>query len=69
VQEFGFREFWIEGRKFFLNNTEIRLRPLTLGSSTPPAKLLQPPLDTPTSAKSGPMIVAVAAPAWRRMTP
>jgi beta-galactosidase len=25
-QEFGFREFWIEGRKFFLNNHEIRLR-------------------------------------------
>jgi beta-galactosidase len=27
VQEFGFREFWIEGKKFFLNNSEIRLRP------------------------------------------
>ena len=26
-QPFGFREFWIEGRKFFLNGTEIRLRP------------------------------------------
>ncbi len=26
-QQFGFREFWIEGRKFFLNGTEIRLRP------------------------------------------
>jgi beta-galactosidase len=25
-QEFGFREFWIQGRKFFLNGTEIRLR-------------------------------------------
>ncbi len=25
-QEFGFREFWVEGRKFFLNGTEIRLR-------------------------------------------
>ena len=25
-QEFGFREFWAEGRKFFLNGTEIRLR-------------------------------------------
>jgi beta-galactosidase len=25
-QEFGFREFWIEGRKFFINRTEIRLR-------------------------------------------
>ncbi|WP_242032660.1 beta-galactosidase [Oscillatoria sp. FACHB-1406] len=26
-QSFGFREFWIEGKKFFLNGTEIRLRP------------------------------------------
>ncbi|MFC1596359.1 glycoside hydrolase family 2 TIM barrel-domain containing protein [Planctomycetota bacterium] len=25
-QEFGFREFWVEGRRFFLNGTEIRLR-------------------------------------------
>ena len=25
-QSFGFREFWIERRKFFLNGTEIRLR-------------------------------------------
>jgi beta-galactosidase len=25
-QEFGFREFWVDGRKFFLNGTEIRLR-------------------------------------------
>jgi len=25
-QGFGFREFWVEGRKFFLNGTEIRLR-------------------------------------------
>lgn len=25
-QGFGFREFWIDGRKFFLNGTEIRLR-------------------------------------------
>lgn len=28
AQEFGFREFWIEGKKFFLNGTEIRLRPV-----------------------------------------
>jgi len=27
-QPFGFREFWIEGRKFYLNGTEIRLRPI-----------------------------------------
>ncbi|MEZ2236004.1 glycoside hydrolase family 2 protein [Microcoleus sp.] len=32
-QPFGFREFWIEGRKFFLNGTELRLRP-TLHSDT-----------------------------------
>jgi len=25
-QEFGFREFWVQGRTFFLNGTEIRLR-------------------------------------------
>ncbi|MCS7048819.1 MAG: beta-galactosidase [Verrucomicrobiae bacterium] len=28
TQEFGFREFWIEGKKFFLNGSEIRLRPV-----------------------------------------
>ena len=27
AQPFGFRELWIDGRKFFLNGTEIRLRP------------------------------------------
>ncbi|MBW4679627.1 MAG: beta-galactosidase [Microcoleus vaginatus WJT46-NPBG5] len=27
-QEFGFREFWIERRKFYLNGTELRLRPI-----------------------------------------
>jgi beta-galactosidase len=27
AQRFGFREFWIEGRKFLLNGTEIHLRP------------------------------------------
>jgi beta-galactosidase len=27
AERFGFREFWVEGRKFFLNGTEIRLRP------------------------------------------
>jgi beta-galactosidase len=30
AQTFGFREFWIEGRKIFLNGTEFRMRP-TLG--------------------------------------
>ena len=32
-QPFGFREFWIEGRKFFLNGTEFRLRPNTHSDS------------------------------------
>ena len=27
AQSFGFREFWIEGRNFFMNGTEIHLRP------------------------------------------
>lgn len=27
AQQFGFREFWIEGRKFYLNGTEFRIRP------------------------------------------
>ncbi len=31
AQPFGFREFWIDGRKFFLNGTEIRLRPTSHG--------------------------------------
>ncbi|MBV9468795.1 MAG: hypothetical protein JOZ57_06080, partial [Abitibacteriaceae bacterium] len=29
AQSFGFREFWIEGRKFLLNGTEIKLRPVS----------------------------------------
>ena len=29
-QQFGFREFWIEGRKFYLNGTQIRLRPINM---------------------------------------
>ena len=27
-QRFGFREFWVAGRKFFLNGSEFRLRPI-----------------------------------------
>jgi beta-galactosidase len=27
VQEFGFREFWIDGKKLMLNGTEFRMRP------------------------------------------
>jgi len=30
TQQFGFREFWIEGRKFYLNGTEIHLRPINI---------------------------------------
>lgn len=32
IQEFGFREFWIEGKDFYLNNKKINLRPT---SNTP----------------------------------
>jgi len=39
VPRFGFREFWIEGRKLFLNNTEIRLRPAH--SERSPKELLE----------------------------
>jgi beta-galactosidase len=38
-QRFGFREFWIEGREFFLNGTKIRLRPGTVGRGGPAALL------------------------------
>jgi beta-galactosidase len=34
-QRFGFREFWVSGRQFFLNGQEIRLRPTDLGGSEP----------------------------------
>ena len=33
-QPFGFREFWIQGRRFFLNGAPFRLRPNTLVYST-----------------------------------
>lgn len=39
-QPFGFREFWIEGRRFFLNGTEIRLRPANLDYGAMPSDLL-----------------------------
>lgn len=29
AQSFGFREFWIEGKKFLFNGSEIRLRPVS----------------------------------------
>ena len=34
-QRFGFREFWVSGRQFFLNGQEIRLRPTDLGGMEP----------------------------------
>lgn len=37
-QEFGFREFWISGRKFFLNGTEIRFRPFTAPQTQTPTE-------------------------------
>lgn len=41
LQPFGFREFWIEGRRFLLNGTEIRLRPNTLHEGATPQQLLE----------------------------
>jgi beta-galactosidase len=32
-QEFGFREFWIDGLSFYLNGTEIRLRPINVSDN------------------------------------
>ena len=34
-ERFGFREFWVDGQKFFLNGQELRLRPAMLGSDAP----------------------------------
>jgi beta-galactosidase len=31
LQEFGFREFWIDGKNFFLNGNKINLRPQLIG--------------------------------------
>jgi len=31
LQEFGFREFWIDGKNFFLNGRKINLRPQLIG--------------------------------------
>jgi beta-galactosidase len=36
TQTFGFREFWIEGRRFFLNGAELRLRPVLAANLTDP---------------------------------
>jgi beta-galactosidase len=33
AQTFGFREFWVEGRDFYLNGTKLRLRPTMLGGN------------------------------------
>ena len=40
MQEFGFREFWIEGKKFFLNNSEFRLRPGVVQYGAKPSQRL-----------------------------
>lgn len=40
-QEFGFREFWIDGREFYLNGTLIRLRPRTIEKPDQVAEMLQ----------------------------
>ena len=34
-QRFGFREFWVDGKKFLLNGQEIRLRPTVLTNDAP----------------------------------
>jgi beta-galactosidase len=41
VQPFGFREFWIDGRSFYLNNTLYNLRPQVLHYGGMPAKYLK----------------------------
>ena len=38
-QRFGFREFWVEGKKFFLNGQEIRLRPNVFAPNDAPHTL------------------------------
>lgn len=44
AEVFGFREFWIEGRSFYLNGTEIRLRPV-LAAHTANLELIEGALD------------------------
>lgn len=34
-QRFGFREFWIDGKRFILNGKKIRLRPTSCGNNSP----------------------------------
>lgn len=41
VRTFGFREFWIEGRQFYLNNTPYNLRPQNLDYGAMPAQFLK----------------------------
>lgn len=36
---FGFRDFWIEGRRFFLNGSEVRLRPVLADLNAAPHDL------------------------------
>lgn len=40
-QDFGFREFWIDGREFYLNGSLIRLRPRTIEKPADVAEMLQ----------------------------
>lgn len=43
-QTFGFREHWIEGRKFILNGTEIRWRPISWHGNSSLGELVIAPL-------------------------
>ncbi len=43
--EFGFREFWIEGKDFFLNNKKINLRPKNYAMSSGMNELVDAQLD------------------------
>jgi beta-galactosidase len=45
TQRFGFREFWIDGRRFYLNRTEVRLRPTSRSNYASGVPDLQEVLD------------------------
>ncbi|MFW5788019.1 MAG: glycoside hydrolase family 2 TIM barrel-domain containing protein, partial [Halanaerobiales bacterium] len=44
-QRFGFREFWIEGKDFFLNGSKINLRPIK-GSSSGNVEIINRTIDS-----------------------
>ena len=53
---FGFREFWVDNRRFYLNGTPIRLRPTTgqdISSERPLGFNITIPSDTPSRQRSG----------------